>query len=51
MKTFLFDTFNKYKRFSESLDVETILCNKTWFVFNSSGNLYIPRKWETKNIS
>lgn len=37
MKTFLFDTFNKYKRFSESLDVETILCNKTWFVFNSSG--------------
>lgn len=37
MKTFLFDTFNKYKRFSESLDIETILCNKTWFVFNSSG--------------
>lgn len=36
MRTFLFDTFNKYKRFSESLDVETTLCNKTWFVFNNS---------------
>lgn len=37
MKTFLFDSFNKYKRFSESLDVETTLCNKAWFVFNNSG--------------
>jgi hypothetical protein len=37
MKTFLFDTFNRYKRFSESLDVKTVLCNKTWFVFNNSG--------------
>ncbi len=37
MKTFLFDTFNKYKRLSESLDVETTLCNRTWVVFNNSG--------------
>lgn len=37
MKTFLLDTFNRYKRLSESLDIETILCNKTWFVFNNSG--------------
>lgn len=37
MKTFLFDTFNRYKRLSESLDVQTALCNKTWFVFNNSG--------------
>lgn len=37
MNRFLFDTFNKYKRFSERLDVETVLCNKTWFVFNDSG--------------
>lgn len=37
MKTFLFDTFNRYKRFSESLDVKIVLCNKAWFVFNNSG--------------
>lgn len=37
MKTYLFDTFNRYKRFSESLDVMTILCNKSWRVFNDSG--------------
>lgn len=37
MKTFLFDTFNQYKRFSESLDIKTALCNKTWVVFNNSG--------------
>lgn len=37
MKTFLFDTFNRYKRYSENLDVKTTLCNKTWCVFNNSG--------------
>ena len=37
MKTYLFDTFNRYKRFSEKLDAETILCNKSWWVFNDSG--------------
>lgn len=37
MQTFLFDIFNRYKRFSENLDVKTVLCNKTWFVFNDSG--------------
>ena len=26
MKTFLLDSFNRYKRFSEELDVKTILC-------------------------
>ena len=43
MKTYLFDTFNRYKRFSEKLDAETILCNKSWWVFNDSGEkeLYI----------
>ena len=43
MKTYLFDTFNRYKRFSENLDVKTILCNKSWWVFNDSGEkeLYI----------
>ena len=37
MKTYLFDTFNRYKRFSEELDAKTILCNRSWWVFNDSG--------------
>lgn len=37
MKTYLLDSFNRYKRFSEKLDVRTILCNKAWWVFNDSG--------------
>ena len=37
MKTYLLDSINRYKRFSENLDVKTILCNKTWWVFNDSG--------------
>ena len=37
MKTYLFDTINRYKRFSENLDVKTVLCNKSWIVFNNSG--------------
>lgn len=43
MKTYLFDSFNRYKRFSEELDAKTILCNKAWWVFNDSGEkeLYI----------
>ena len=43
MKTYLFDTFNRYTRFSENLDVKTILCNKSWWLFNDSGEkeLYI----------
>ena len=38
MKTYLFDTFNRYKRFSEELDAKTILCNKSWWVFNDNGD-------------
>lgn len=43
MKTFLLDSFNRYKRFSEELDVKTILCNKSWLIFNDSGDkeLYV----------
>ena len=37
MKTYLLDSINRYKRFSENLDVKTILCNKSWWVFNDSG--------------
>ena len=38
MKTYLFDTFNRYKRFSDKLDAKTILCNKSWWVFNDNGD-------------
>ena len=43
MKTFLLDSFNRYKRFSEELDVRTILCNKPWLIFNDCGDkeLYV----------
>lgn len=43
MKTYLFDTINKYKRFSENLDVKATLCNKSWWLFNNNGvkSLYI----------
>lgn len=43
MKTYLFDTINRVQRFSQKLDVTTTLCNKTWVVFNDSGEreLYI----------
>lgn len=37
MKTYLFDTINRYKRLSENLDVKVVLCNKSWIVFNNSG--------------
>lgn len=43
MKTYLLDILNRYNRFSENLDVKTILCNKSWLVFNDTGDkeLYI----------
>lgn len=43
MKTYLLDILNRYNRFSENLDVRTVLCNKSWLIFNDSGEkeLYI----------
>ena len=43
MKAYLLDIPNKYNRFSKNLDVKAILCNKSWLVFNDSGDkeLYI----------
>ena len=43
MKTYILNTLNRYKRFSESSDVKAILCNKSWRLFNDSGEqeLYI----------
>lgn len=42
MKTYLFDTINRYKRFSEKLDAQTIF-TKAWRVFCDTGekSLYI----------
>lgn len=37
MKTYLFETLNRYKRFSESLDSKAVLSNKAWIVFNDEG--------------
>ena len=37
MKTYLFETLNRYKRFSESLDAKAVLSNKAWIVFNDEG--------------
>ena len=43
MRTYLLDILNRYNRFSENLDIKTILCNKSWFIFNDTGDkeLYI----------
>ena len=43
MRTYLLDILNRFNRFSENLDVKTILCNKSWLVFNDTGDkeLYI----------
>ena len=43
MRAYLFDSFNRYTRFSRELDAQTILCNKSWWLFNNSGEkeLYI----------
>ena len=53
MKTYLFDTFNRYKRFSDKLDAKTILCNRSWWVFNDNGDkeVYIFQKDGTLIIS
>lgn len=37
MRTYILDTLNRFKRFSENLDVKTILCNKSWWIFNDCG--------------
>ena len=49
MKTFLLDSFNRYKRFSEELDVKTILSTKSWLIFNDSGDkeLYVFQEYGT----
>ncbi len=43
MKTYVLYSINKLKRLGENLDAKTILCNKSWLIFNDSGEkiLYI----------
>ena len=36
MKTYLLDVLNKIKRFDETLDIKTVLCNKPWVVFDET---------------
>ena len=50
MQTFLFDIFNRYKRFSENLDVKSVMCNKTWCVFNNSGESEIYKFQENGKL-
>lgn len=43
MKTYILDLPNRLNRISENLDVKSVLCNKSWVVFNETGDkeLYI----------
>lgn len=38
MKTYIFDTIERFKRYSQKLDVKTILCSKAWYVLNEDGD-------------
>ena len=37
MKTYFLDAIKRIKRFSEKFNVSTTLCDKTWVVFNDTG--------------
>ena len=37
MKTYVIEAIKRIKRFSEKFDVTTSLCDKTWIVFNDTG--------------
>ena len=38
MKTYILDTVERVKRYSQSLDVKTILSSKAWYVLNEDGD-------------
>lgn len=50
MKTYILDTVNRFKRFSEDLDVKTTLCNKSWQVFNDAGEKEVYIFQESGNL-
>lgn len=37
MKAYILDSIERFKRFSQNLDVKAIICNKSWKVFNDEG--------------
>lgn len=43
MRTYILNTLNRYRQFSENSDVKVVLCNKSWRLFNDTGEqeLYI----------
>lgn len=53
MKTFLYSIPNTIQSFSKKLDVKSVLCGKSWDIFNDEGvkQLFIFNKDETIHIS
>ena len=51
MKLYLFDTINRYKRYSETLDVRTKICNRPWIVFNDGGEKEVYKFKEDGTIN
>lgn len=37
MRTFILSAYNRFKRYAETTDIKTKLCNRTWIVFNDGG--------------
>lgn len=46
MKTYILDSLNRLKTYSNTLDAKAALCNKAWVVFNSDGNKEV---WKFKH--
>lgn len=38
MKTYILGTIERFKRYSQQLDVKTVLCSKAWYVLNEDGD-------------
>lgn len=38
MKTYIFSLIEKYKQFSQIMDVQSVLCSKAWYVLNEDSN-------------
>lgn len=51
MKLYLFDTINRFKRYSEMLDVKTKICNRPWIVFNDGGEKEVYKFKEDGTIN
>lgn len=53
MKTYILSILDRYKKFNENLDVKALLCEKSWLVFNDSGEkeLYIFQEDNTLLVS